>query len=159
MSATEISAHSSGSTPAAADSDRLELDVSGMTCGSCALRVQRALSREPGVSDALVNYATGRATVALAPGALDTARLIAAVERAGYRASTVGTSAAEQALSFEAHEKDETREQAALARRIAVALPLAIAIAVLTYASPHDSTARWITAALAVPVQFWCGLA
>ena len=39
-----------------------------------------------------------------------------------------------------------------------VAVPLAVAIAVLTYTEPHDATARWITAALAVPVQFWCGL-
>ena len=43
-------------------------------------------------------------------------------------------------------------------RRIALAVPLATAIAVLTYAEPHDQTARWIIAALAVPVQFWCGL-
>ena len=73
-------------------------------------------------------------------------------------ASTVGTSAAEQAVSFEARPKEEPREQAALARRIAVAVPLAVAIALLTLESPHDSTARWVTAALAVPVQFWCGL-
>jgi cation-transporting ATPase V/Cu+-exporting ATPase len=160
MSATDISAQSAGGASAAAASDRLELefDVSGMTCSSCALRVQRALSRAPGVTDALVNYATGRATVALAPGTLDTERLIAAVERAGYRAYPVGTSAASQALAFESHDKDEAREQAGLARRIAVAVPLAVAIAVLTFTSPHDSTARWITAALAVPVQFWCGL-
>ncbi len=43
-------------------------------------------------------------------------------------------------------------------RRIALAVPLTIAIVVLTYLQPHDQTARWITAALAVPVQFWCGL-
>jgi cation transport ATPase len=73
-------------------------------------------------------------------------------------ASTVGTSAAEQSVSFEARPKEEPREQAALARRIAVAVPLAVAIALLTLESPHDSTARWVTAALAVPVQFWCGL-
>jgi cation-transporting ATPase V/Cu+-exporting ATPase len=160
MSATDTSAQDAGGAPAAAASDRLELelDVSGMTCGSCALRVQRALSDEPGVTEARVNYATRRATVALASGALDTERLIAAVERAGYRAHRVGTRAAAQALSFEAHDEDEAREQAGLARRIAVAVPLAVAIAVLTFTSPHDSTTRWITAALAVPVQFWCGL-
>ncbi len=43
-------------------------------------------------------------------------------------------------------------------RRIALAVPLAAAIALLTYTHPHDMTARWIVAALAVPVQFWCGL-
>jgi cation-transporting ATPase V/Cu+-exporting ATPase len=157
MSTIELPARATDA-PAADDHERIELDVAGMTCGSCAQRVQRALSREPGVSDALVNYATGRATVTPATGSLDTERLIAAVEAAGYRASAVATSAGEQAVSFEAHEREESREQAVLARRIAVAAPLAIAIAVLTYAAPHDSAARWITGALAVPVQFWCGL-
>jgi copper-transporting P-type ATPase V len=143
--------------------DTIELDVSGMSCGSCAARVQRALSSQPGVSEALVNYATGRATVELDPGlldrgALDPDRLVAAVQRAGYDASPAAPSASEQAHAFEALERDEAREQADLVRRIALAVPLATAIALLTYVYPHDQTARWITAALAVPAQFWCGL-
>jgi copper-transporting P-type ATPase V len=149
-------------TAAAATSDGhrevLELDVTGMTCGSCAARVQRTLSRQPGVSEALVNYATGRATVELEPGALDAEQLVAAVQRAGYGAAPAAESASEQARAFEELEADEAREQAGLIRRIVVAVPLATAIAVLTYAQPHDLTARWIVAALAVPVQFWCGL-
>jgi cation-transporting ATPase V len=136
----------------------MELDVSGMTCGSCAARVQRALARQPGVTDALVNYATGRATVELEPGAVDAEQLTAAVERAGYGASPAAASATEQAHAFELLEHEEAREQASLVRRIALAVPLTIAIAILTYTQPHDQTARWITAALAVPVQFWCGL-
>jgi copper-transporting P-type ATPase V len=149
-------------TVAAGSSDGLreviEFDVSGMTCGSCAARVQRALSRQPGVSEALVNYATGRATVELEPGALDPDQLVVAVQHAGYGASPVVPSATEQARTFEALERSEAREQASLVRRIALAVPLATAIAVLTYAQPHEQTARWIVAALAVPVQFWCGL-
>jgi cation-transporting ATPase V/Cu+-exporting ATPase len=136
----------------------VELDIAGMTCGSCAARVQRKLSRQPGVSEALVNYATARATVELEPGTLDTEQLVAAVQSAGYGAAPVAASAAEQARTFEDLERSEAREQAGLIRRIAVAVPLAAAIAVLTYTQPHDQTARWIVAALAVPVQFWCGL-
>jgi copper-transporting P-type ATPase V len=136
----------------------LELDVSGMTCGSCAARVQRTLSRQPGVSEALVNYATGRATVALDAGAVDAEQLAAAVQSIGYGAAPVAPSAGELAHNFEELERREAREQAGLVRRIAVAVPLAVAIAALTYAEPHDTTARWIVAALAVPVQFWCGL-
>ncbi len=136
----------------------LELDIEGMSCGSCAARVQRALSREPGVTDALVNYATGRATVELDPSELDVDRLVAAVQRAGYDASPAAPSATEQAHVFQALEASEAREQASLVRRIAVAVPLAVTIVILTYAAPHDTTARWLTAALAVPVQFWCGL-
>src|SRR3984957_5203213 len=136
----------------------LELDVSGMTCGSCAARVQRTLSRQPGVSEALVNYATGRATVALDAGAVDAEQLAAAVRSIGYGAAPVAPSAGELAHNFEELERREAREQAGLVRRIALAVPLAVAIAALTYAEPHDTTARWIVAALAVPVQFWCGL-
>ncbi|HTU78853.1 MAG TPA: heavy metal translocating P-type ATPase [Solirubrobacteraceae bacterium] len=139
--------------PAAAG-ERVELEVAGMSCSSCAARVQRALGAEPGVSEALVNLATGRATVELEPGAPDTARLIAAVRRAGYDASPL--SAREQARLLAQLEREEAREQADLLRRIALAVPLAGAIAVLSYAQPHDIAARWITAALAVPVQFWC---
>jgi cation-transporting ATPase V/Cu+-exporting ATPase len=136
----------------------VELDISGMTCGSCAARVQRALGQQPGVSEALVNYATGRATVEIEPGGVGAEQLVAAVQSAGYGASLVVPSATEQARTFEVLAESEAREQTDLLRRIALAVPLATAITVLTYAAPHDTTARWITAALAVPVQFWCGL-
>ncbi len=138
--------------------ETVELEVVGMTCGSCAARVQRALGEQPGVSDALVNYATGRATVQSASGALDTEQLLAAVKRAGYDAEPALPSAGEQTRAFAALEAAEAREQSLLLRRIALAVPLTGAIVFLTYAHPHELTARWITAALAIPVQFWCGL-
>jgi copper-transporting P-type ATPase V len=161
MSTTDITKPTPVADPGAdglSEHELYELEVTGMTCGSCAARVQRALSKQPGVSDALVNYATGRATVELEPGALDAEQLIDAVQNAGYDATPVLPSAGEQAHAFEALEEREVREQASLLRRIAVAVPLAAVIAFLTYAYPHDQTARWITAGLAIPVQFWCGL-
>ncbi len=158
MSTSQIAEPTVVAEPApAARPETIELDVSGMSCGSCAARVQRALGGEPGVGEARVNYATGRATVELEAGAADAEQLVAAVRRAGYDAVTVASSASEQAHAFEALEQSEAHEQASLLRRIALAVPLAAAITVLTYAEPHDQTARWITAALAVPVQFWCG--
>jgi copper-transporting P-type ATPase V len=135
-----------------------ELEVSGMTCGSCAARVTRALERQQGVEEAVVNYATGRATVELLDGAVDDGQLVDAVRRAGYDAVPAAHSASEQAAAFDEQERVETREQASLLRRIALAVPLAAAITTLTYAAPHDQTARWLCAAMAVPVQFWCGL-
>jgi Cu+-exporting ATPase len=62
------------------------LPITGMTCASCAQRVQRALSRTPGVRQATVNFATERATVVYdsAPAALD--RIVHAVRQAGYDA-------------------------------------------------------------------------
>jgi len=155
MSAVDIIGDRTPEAIAPEEYERLEFDVSGMTCGSCAARVQRTLSREPGVTDALVNYATGRATVELEPGALDEQRLIAAVQKAGYGAALVGPSASEHARTLE---RRDAHEQHSLLLRILVAVPLAIAIGTLTYADPHDSSAQWLAAALALPVQFWCGL-
>ncbi len=155
MSVTDITRRTASAPIAPEEYERLEFDVSGMTCGSCAARVQRTLSREPGVTDALVNYATGRATVELEPGAHADERLIAAVRKAGYGASRIGPSASEHTRQLAARDADEQRS---LLWRILVAVPLAIAIGTLTYAEPHDTTARWLAATLAVPVQFWCGL-
>jgi cation-transporting ATPase V/Cu+-exporting ATPase len=143
--------------PAEGGLERVEFDVTGMTCGSCAARVQRTLSREDGVSAALVNYATGRATIELAPGSLDADQLIAAVARAGYGMLPAAASASEQAHVFEVQDEADARAQRRLLARIVVAVPLATAIAVMTLAHPHDPTFRWLTAGLAVPVQFWCG--
>src|ERR1700692_4634556 len=146
MSMSQIAEPSVAVAPANGHREIVELDVSGMTCGSCAARVQRALSRQSGVTEALVNYATGRATVELEPHALDAEQLIAAVERAGYGAAPVAPSATEQARTFDELERSGAREQASRVWRIAIAAPLAIAIAALTYSQPHDTTARWITA-------------
>jgi copper chaperone CopZ len=59
------------------------LAVSGMTCGGCASTVTRILSRVPGVAEAKVDFATGRATI---KGEAPPAELISAVEAAGYGA-------------------------------------------------------------------------
>jgi copper-transporting P-type ATPase V len=70
----------------------LDLPVEGMTCGSCAARVQRTLQKQPGVLDAEVNFATGRARVQLDPAAdVDVAGLAEAVERAGYALQLPGS--------------------------------------------------------------------
>jgi P-type Cu+ transporter len=70
---------------------RITLPIEGMTCGACAVTVQRALAGEPGVVDANVNYATARATVTLADGAPPVASLVSAVREAGYDCGRVTT--------------------------------------------------------------------
>jgi cation-transporting ATPase V len=135
-----------------------ELDVTGMSCGSCAARVQSALGREPGVLDAVVNLATGRATVEAAAGTLAPERLVEVVEGLGYGAAPVAGAALTPARAAAELDAAEARERAGWLRRIALAVPLTTVIVVLTYTLPHNQTARWIVAALAVPVQFWCGL-
>ena len=72
-------------TDAAATVTDVELSIGGMTCASCANRIERKLNKLDGVS-ASVNYATEKATVDFDAGATAPRELVAAVEAAGYGA-------------------------------------------------------------------------
>ncbi|MBP7490091.1 MAG: heavy-metal-associated domain-containing protein, partial [Azospira sp.] len=63
----------------------VELELTGMTCAACAARIEKVLNRLPGVEGA-VNLAAERARIRYVPGLADTARLISAVEKAGFGA-------------------------------------------------------------------------
>ena len=77
-----------------ATTETLDLAIAGMTCASCAGRVERALLAMPGVRSATVNLATERARVERLAGAASLADLTAAVRRAGYEAAPQGGSPA-----------------------------------------------------------------
>ena len=62
----------------------LELSVSGMTCGSCAARVEKVLNRQAGVERAGVNFSTERATVVFDPDVVGVEDLVGAVGKIGY---------------------------------------------------------------------------
>ena len=64
--------------------ERVELPITGMTCASCANRIERRLNKLDGVT-ASVNYATEKATVEYDAAAVAPEQLVAAVEAAGYR--------------------------------------------------------------------------
>ena len=72
-------------------SGAISLPIEGMSCASCVGRVERALKAVPGVTDAVVNLATERATI---QGTADAGALIAAIENAGYGSQVIGTAAA-----------------------------------------------------------------
>ncbi|MPV67143.1 heavy metal translocating P-type ATPase [Burkholderia sp. BE17] len=97
----------------------LELDIGGMTCASCAGRVEKALAAVPGVTRASVNLATERASVHGA-GALDAATLIAAVTAAGYRASLAAASSAGVMAGADAQPASPAQDPDARKRREAV---------------------------------------
>ncbi|WP_080417960.1 heavy metal translocating P-type ATPase [Burkholderia ubonensis] len=150
----------------------IELDIGGMTCASCAGRVEKALANVPGVTRASVNLATERATVhGAAP--LDPAALIAAVTAAGYRASRVaappagasGLPAAAGALAIQkpgATDADTRKRREAIRERnlvIAAALLSAPLIAPM-FAAPFGVDAMlngWLQLVLASLVQFGFG--
>ena len=129
--------------------EHAELAVRGMTCASCATRVERALARQAGVSQAQVNFATHRAGVAYDPSAVDLERLEAAVAAIGYEAGPVeGDDRAGD---------DDAREAAQWRRRLYLSWPLGIAVMALAFGFGDAPWARWAAFALTVPVQFVAG--
>ncbi|MBY4594598.1 heavy metal translocating P-type ATPase [Ottowia caeni] len=106
----------------------VELMVEGMTCASCVGRVEKALKAVPGVTEAVVNLATERATVRGVAAVND---LIAAVEKAGYEARTIDTSGQ---VDEEAAEKKDA-ERAELKRDLMIAALLALPVFVLEMGS------------------------
>jgi Cu+-exporting ATPase len=68
------------------DTERVVIPVTGMTCAACQGRVQRTLSKTPGVVDATVNLMMGNATVAYDPAAVTPDALVATIARTGYGA-------------------------------------------------------------------------
>jgi copper-transporting P-type ATPase V len=139
-----------GEPTARSDTGQLDFEVEGMTCGSCAARIQRVLGRQPGVASAEVNFATGKARVA-SDGAVELGGLQAAVERIGYRIAPVGAGGKAEA---------ETQAEVAWRRRLLVAIPLALALVALAMVPGgmmEGSLGRLAAVVLATPVQFWVG--
>lgn len=79
-----MSAHPAATAPSAAQAAEVELAIGGMTCASCAARIEKKLNRMDGV-EATVNYATEKAKVTFTDG-VAVADLIATVEATGYTA-------------------------------------------------------------------------
>jgi Cu+-exporting ATPase len=127
--------------------DHVELPITGMTCASCANRIERKLNKLDGVS-ASVNYATEKATVQYDADAVQPAQLIAAVEAAGYQAVLPSDRAGEDDAS-----EDET---APLRQRLIVSLLLTLPVLALAMISPLQfDNWQWLTLMLAAPVVVW----
>jgi len=106
---------------------RLELVVNGATCASCVRRIETALKQVPGVLDATMNLATERVTLGVVSGAVIPKDLVAAVEKAGYRAQSAvdGNAAADrQAEAAEA-------ERRSLWRAVLLSAVLALPVVLL----------------------------
>jgi Cu+-exporting ATPase len=120
-----------------------ELAIGGMTCASCANRVERKLNKLVGVT-ASVNYATERATVTF-PARVSEADLVATVEAAGYTATIP--------------ESDEPDRSDPLRRRLVVAGALSVPVVALSMVPAAQFEGwQWVSLVLATPVVLWAGL-
>ncbi|MDQ7978492.1 heavy metal translocating P-type ATPase [Paraburkholderia sp. SARCC-3016] len=155
--ATPATAAASHTAPAT------ELEIQGMTCASCAMRVEKALAKVPGVASASVNLATEKATVQLNGGStID--QLIAAVEKAGYHATPLAAEASATAASTAGFASAASAKPRDRARRdfiaVLVAALLTLPLIVPMAAEPfgyHVMLPGAVQVVLATIVQFVFG--
>jgi len=124
---------------------RAQLAIDGMTCASCAARVEKRLNKLEGVA-ATVNFATQEAAVSYDSGQVSVDELIAAVEAAGYRARVPAPSAVDD---------DPARPYR---RRLIGAVAASIPLVVLAWVPGGRSPGwEWLSLALATPVVLYGG--
>jgi Cu+-exporting ATPase len=159
-----------GSNPViAADSD-VTLPIEGMTCASCVRRIEKSLSRVPGVRQASVNLATERARVVFDPSVVDLGDLTTAVEKAGYTVGELPTVSLAQERSatppgpaaappIDRHELARQRELDDLRRKWVVSLGAGLVMMALMYLplNLELSLVAPLLLIVATIVQFWAG--
>jgi Cu+-exporting ATPase len=124
-----------------------DLVIGGMTCASCATRVEKKLNKLEGVT-ATVNLATETARVSF-PDALTVADLIAAVERTGYTAALPAAGTGTDADAGQGRAGSPRR-------RLVASLALAVPVIVLAMVpAAHFPAWQWVSLALATPVVTW----
>ncbi|MFH8252074.1 heavy metal translocating P-type ATPase [Microbacterium sp. B2969] len=124
----------------------IELEISGMTCASCAARVEKRLNRLDGV-EASVNFATERAHI-VAPAGFDPHALIAEVEKTGYGA------ALPRPVHEHAHHAEP--ELVSLRRRLVASIVLAVPVILLSMIPALQFPGwEWVALVLATPVVTW----
>lgn len=135
-----------------------ELDIEGMTCASCVRRVEKALSKVPGVSSASVNYATERASVEH-EGHLPMDSLTKAVQDAGYSAKPHQAPMEHHDHMGHDHMAMESEDRLrSMARNLWIAAGLTVPTVLLSMLwHPRPEWANFLLLFLATPVIFWNG--
>jgi len=132
--------------------ERVDLPVSGMSCAACARTIEHQLAATPGVTRALVNFATSTATVEFDPARAAVRDLVGAIEELGY-----GVPQPEAGEDVE--EQTRQREYSALKRRLLIAAVFALPVVALGMIPGlmRLPAMSWIQLALTVPVVFYAG--
>ena len=131
-------------------SSRLDLPIEGMTCASCANRIERKLNKIDGVQ-ARVNYATEQASVEFDAGRVTPDDLLEAVAAVGYQAHLPSSDPQPPT----ADPLDPTR---ALRRRLTASIALSVPVLLLAMIPPLQlDNWQWLSLQLATPVVLWAG--
>ncbi|PWB97980.1 heavy metal translocating P-type ATPase [Salinibacterium hongtaonis] len=151
LTAVDESAHE------AAQLEALDLAIGGMTCASCAARIEKRLNKLDGV-EASVNYATEKAHVRFAP-TIEPAQLIAEVEKAGYTAELPPAPETREPNEARQGQPTQEAELSALRTRLIVSAILTLPVVVLAMVPAWQFTYwQWLSLTLAAPVVVWGGL-
>ncbi|KAB2792206.1 copper-translocating P-type ATPase [Brucella anthropi] len=134
----------------------LEVAIEGMTCASCVGRVEKALKAVPGVTNAVVNLATEKATI---QGSADAAVLVAAIEGAGYDARVIATAAGTSQSETDDRAEKKEAERRELTRDFTIAAVLTVPVFILEMGSHvvpgmHDLIASTIGMQMNWYIQF-----
>ncbi|HYG96168.1 MAG TPA: cation transporter, partial [Solirubrobacterales bacterium] len=128
---------------------RLELPIEGMTCSSCAGRVEKSLNKLDGV-EATVNFATERATVEFDPGRVAPEELVEAVAGVGYSATLPAPAAGGEPPAPDPADS--------LRQRLVFSAALSLPVLLLSMIEPLQfRNWQWLSLLLATPVVLWGG--
>ena len=132
----------------------IELEIGGMTCASCANRIERKLNKLEGVS-ASVNYATERAKVVV-PSGYDPALLVAEIEKTGYTATLPRPEGTAAASATPGQPDGADPELTSLRQRLIAAVVLTVPVIAISMAPALQFTYwQWASLTLAAPVITW----
>jgi Cu+-exporting ATPase len=146
--------------PSSASSE-LTLEVRGMTCAACQARVQRALERQPGVSQASVNLMMANAAVSFDPAATSADQLVATIRATGYDA-TVADPARDVLAEQEAHDAEQLDDYRRLRRKAVISLGAGVVAMLLSMPLMAGEMARgvavdpfmhWVMESLTPPLR------
>ncbi|MGC9040775.1 MAG: heavy metal translocating P-type ATPase [Roseiflexus sp.] len=166
--------------------EHVDIPITGMTCASCAARIEKALRRVPGVIDAAVNLASERATVTFTPADVTWSDLVAAIEDAGYgvidqrTAADAGEDGEAAARARELANRRRTLTVAvvltaplfllSMGRDLGLIMPWLIGTGaemarsmsgplheMMNHIAARDDLLNWLFMILATPVQFYAG--
>ena len=132
----------------------IELEIGGMTCASCANRIEKKLNKLDGVA-ATVNYATEKAKVTV-PAGYDPSLLVAEVEKTGYTAALPKPKDTTANMSETEAGEEEDSELTSLRHRLIGAIVLTVPVIAMAMIPALQFTYwQWASLALAAPVIIW----